>query len=156
MNASDSPGENILDARLSAAFRGLDTRPGFDAQVMSRIEAESRAGGAEERQRARQAEQRRYLAARQELRRRGSIASILSSVTFHRLGLVALGAALAVAAWTTLGPQIEQAWGAPWVVALKPYAPGLLAALGSLLVLTPILVSEARRQPASHALDWGI
>jgi len=119
-----------IDSKLSALFRGLDTRPGFNERVLDRLQQEV-AAEARRTEEARRLEQLRYRVARNEVR---SWAQVLSQwVTLETVGIAALAAIIVSSAWST--DQIREA------------VPVVFTVLGLALACAPVVVPILRKRP---------
>ena len=125
-----------LEARLSAAFATLDTRPDFDSRLMARLRAESRLDV----QRASEAlarEQERYLTERLAVRSLGHrLAGLGSVISLESVGITALVVMLVAATVP--------------VAQLQLYAPAIITGIGVLAGLSPFL-GRALRSVAAAA-----
>lgn len=129
---------NTLDQRLRTAFSGLDTRPGFNARLMDRLERVVREDARQAAQLARREEERRYRAAMRQHQGwepwRATLDRISRWVTLERVGIAALAIGW-VATWSPsqlsylrdLTPEIVTALGL--LAAVSPFARDALASL---------------------------
>ena len=119
-----------IDSKLSALFRGLDTRPGFNERVLDRLQQEV-AAEARRTEEARRLEQLRYRVARNEVR---PWAQVLSQwVTLETVGIAALAAIIVSSAWST--DQIREA------------IPVVFTVLGLALACAPVIAPILRKRP---------
>lgn len=133
-------GEGDLDRRLRRAFRGIDTRPDFDARLMARLEAEAVFHPRPDVVRAKSTVDAEYRSARGQLRR--WVKTLLGMLV---LDSVAAAAALIATtlALLELGPRIVAAL--PTDAAMSRSSellagPGLV--FGVLLALAPFLATR--------------
>jgi len=118
-----------IDSKLSALFRGLDTRPGFNERVLDRLQQEV-AAEARRTEEARRLEQLRYRVARNEVR---PWAQVLSQwVTLETVGIAALAAIIVSSAWST--DQIREA------------IPVVFTVLGLALACAPVIAPILRKR----------
>jgi hypothetical protein len=123
---------NTLDTRLSAAFRGLDADPDFDARLVARLHAESQIDTAERARRARRLEQERYGDAKLELLSwRNRIRSISTFVTLESVGVAAITLGALAFAW-----QQES---------LRSLVPVLFTGIGVIAALVPLVAANLPR-----------
>ena len=115
-----------IDARLSAQFSGLDTRPGFNERLLDRLQQEI-AAETRRTEEARRLEQLRHRAARGEVRTWEQ--ALKRWVTLETVGIAALAAIIVGSAWSM--DQIRTA------------VPVVFTALGMALALSPLV---AKRQ----------
>ena len=119
-----------IDSKLSALFRGLDTRPGFNERLLDRLQREV-AAEARRTEEARRLEQLRYRVARNEVR---PWAQVLSQwVTLETVGIAALAAIIVSSAWST--DQIREA------------IPVVFTVLGLALACAPVIAPILRKRP---------
>ena len=119
-----------IDSKLSALFRGLDTRPGFNERFLHRLQREV-AAEARRTEEARRLEQLRYRVARNEVR---PWAQVLSQwVTLETVGIAALAAIIVSSAWST--DQIREA------------VPVVFTVLGLALACAPVIAPILRKRP---------
>lgn len=116
-----------VDERLSAVFSGLDARPGFNEQLLDRLQAEI-AAEARRADEARRQEQLRYRLAQQELHPWKQ--TLGRWVTLEAGGIAVLAGVIVTSAWST--EQITAA------------LPAALTALGAMLAVAPVLVPMIR------------
>ena len=118
-----------IDSKLSALFRGLDTRPGFNERLLDRLQREV-AAEARRTEEARRLEQLRYRVARNEVR---PWAQVLSQwVTLETVGIAALAAIIVSSAWST--DQIREA------------IPVVFTVLGLALACAPVIAPILRKR----------
>jgi hypothetical protein len=111
-----------VDARLSAVFSGLDTRPGFNQRLMDRL-GEELALEAQRTEEARRLEQLRHRAAQEQLRPWKE--ALERWVSLETVGIAVLAAVTVTSAWSA-----EQ---------LRTAIPVVITALGVGLTVAPIL-----------------
>jgi len=118
-----------IDSKLSALFRGLDTRPGFNERLLDRLQREV-AAEARRTEEARRLEQLRYRVARNEVR---PWAQVLSQwVTLETVGIAILAAIIVSSAWST--DQIREA------------IPVVFTVLGLALACAPVIAPILRKR----------
>jgi hypothetical protein len=119
-----------IDAKLSALFSGLDTRPGFNERLLDRLQQEI-AAEARRTEEARRLEQLRHRVARNEVH---SWAQALGQwVTLETVGIAALAALIVSSAWST--DQIRTA------------VPVVFTVLGLALACAPAIAPMLRKRP---------
>ena len=119
-----------IDSKLSALFRGLDTRPGFNERVLDRLQQEV-AAEARRTEEARRLEQLRHRVARNEVRPWAQ--ALTQWVTLETVGIAALAAIIVSQAWST--DQIREA------------VPVVFTVLGLALACAPVVVPILRKRP---------
>ena len=119
-----------IDSKLSALFRGLDTRPGFNERVLDRLQQEV-AAEARRTEEARRLEQIRHRVARNEVRPWAQ--ALTQWVTLETVGIAALAAIIVSQAWST--DQIREA------------VPVVFTVLGLALACAPVVVPILRKRP---------
>ena len=119
-----------IDSKLSALFRGLDTRPGFNERVLDRLQQEV-AAEARRTEEARRLEQLRHRVARNEVRPWAQ--ALTQWVTLETVGIAALAAIIVSQAWST--DQIREA------------VPVVFTVLGLALACAPVIVPILRKRP---------
>jgi hypothetical protein len=125
-NGPDGPFAKMLDERLAAVFSGIDTRPDFDARLFERLQVEATQDAQERAQQARQLEQLRHGAAKQELLSwRRWTQAVSRVVTLETIGVGVLAVSVITSVWSA--DQIRQV------------APILVTVVGALLALAPVL-----------------
>jgi hypothetical protein len=131
-NGVNGPLSNLLDERLSAMFSSFDTRPDFDVRLFERLRLESAQDAQEGARQARQLEQLRHGAAKQELLNwRRWTQAVSRVVTLETIGVGVLAASAVTSVWSA--DQIRQ------------FAPILLTAVGALLALAPVFGHVLKR-----------
>ena len=119
-----------IDSKLSALFRGVDTRPGFNERLLNRLQQEV-AAEARRTEEARRLEQLRYRVARNEVR---PWAQALGQwVTLETVGIAALAAIIVSSAWST--DQIREA------------VPVVFTVLGLALACAPVIAPILSKRP---------
>lgn len=125
MNAPDLE----LDRHLQALFADLDTGADFDARLMARLRAESKADASERAMRARQQERARHrqaVLALQSWRR-----SMLRLLTLDTLGIAFMLVVAAVTAWPHISRVMDssrQYW--PYIAMLSVILMGAVPLVG--------------------------
>ena len=119
-----------IDSKLSALFRGLDTRPGFNERLLDRLQQEV-AADARRTEEARRLEQFRYRVARNEVRPWAQ--ALRQWVTLETVGIAALAAIIVSSAWST--DQIREA------------IPVVFTVLGLALACAPLIAPILRKPP---------
>jgi len=119
-----------IDSKLSALFRGLDTRPGFNERVLDRLQQEV-AAEARRTEEARRLEQLRHRVARNEVRPWAQ--ALTQWVTLETVGIAALAAIIVSQAWST--DQIREA------------VPVVFTVLGLALACAPVIAPILRKPP---------
>ena len=119
-----------IDSKLSALFRGLDTRPGFNERFLHRLQREV-AAEARRTEEARRLEQIRHRVARNEVRPWAQ--ALTQWVTLETVGIAALAAIIVSSAWST--DQIREA------------VPVVFTVLGLALACAPAIVPILRKRP---------
>jgi len=119
-----------IDSKLSALFRGLDTRPGFNERFLHRLQREV-AAEARRTEEARRLEQLRHRVARNEVRPWAQ--ALTQWVTLETVGIAALAAIIVSSAWST--DQIREA------------IPVVFTVLGLALACAPVVVPILRKRP---------
>ena len=118
-----------IDAKLSAQFSGLDTRPGFNERLLDRLRQEI-AAEARRTEEARRLEQLRYRVARAEVRTWEQ--ALKRWVTLETVGIAALAAIIVGSAWSF--DQIRSA------------VPVVFTVLGLVLACAPAVVPALRKR----------
>jgi hypothetical protein len=111
-----------IDSTLSALFRGVDTRPGFNERLLDRLRQEV-AAEARRTEEARRLEQLRHRIARNEVRPWAQ--ALRQWVTLQTVGIAALAAIIVSSTWPT--DQIREA------------IPVVFTVLGLALACAPVL-----------------
>jgi len=119
-----------IDSKLSALFRGVDTRPGFNERLLDRLQQEV-AAEAHRTEEARRLEQLRYRVARDEVRPWAQ--ALRQWVTLETVGIAALAAIIVGSAWST--DQIREA------------IPVVFTVLGLALACAPVIAPILRKPP---------
>jgi hypothetical protein len=119
-----------IDSKLSALFRGVDTRPGFNERLLDRLQQEV-AAEAHRTEEARRLEQLRYRVARNEVRPWAQ--ALRQWVTLETVGIAALAAIIVGSAWST--DQIREA------------IPVVFTVLGLALACAPAIAPILRKRP---------
>ena len=119
-----------IDSKLSALFRGVDTRPGFNERLLDRLQQEV-AAEAHRTEEARRLEQLRYRVARNEVRPWAQ--ALRQWVTLETVGIAALAAIIVGSAWST--DQIREA------------IPVVFTVLGLALACAPVIAPILRKPP---------
>ena len=119
-----------IDSKLSALFRGLDTRPGFNERLLNRLQQEV-AAEAHRTEEARRLEQLRYRVARNEVRPWAQ--ALRQWVTLETVGIAALATIIVGSAWST--DQIREA------------IPVVFTVLGLALACAPVIAPILRKPP---------
>src|SRR5215471_17085657 len=119
--------DSELDRHLQALFGGLDTRPDFDARLMTRLRAESQT---EANERAMRAEQERARYRRAVLELQSWRRSMLRLLTLDTLGI----GLLLVVAIVAAGPRLSQV-----VSTWRQYGPYIAMLFGILIGAVPLL-----------------
>ena len=119
-----------IDSKLSALFRGLDTRPGLNERFLHRLQREV-AAEARRTEEARRLEQIRHRVARNEVRPWAQ--ALTQWVTLETVGIAALAAIIVSQAWST--DQIREA------------VPVVFTVLGLALACAPVVVPILRKRP---------
>jgi len=119
-----------IDSKLSALFRGLDTRPGFNERLLNRLQQEV-AAEAHRTEEARRLEQLRYRVARNEVRPWAQ--ALRQWVTLETVGIAALATIIVGSAWST--DQIREA------------IPVVFTVLGLALACAPLIAPILRKPP---------
>ena len=119
-----------IDSKLSALFRGVDTRPGFNERLLDRLQQEV-AAEAHRTEEARRLEQLRYRVARNEVRPWAQ--ALRQWVTLETVGIAALATIIVGSAWST--DQIREA------------IPVVFTVLGLALACAPVIVPILRKRP---------
>ena len=119
-----------IDSKLSALFRGVDTRPGFNERVLDRLQQEV-AAEAHRTEEARRLEQLRYRVARNEVRPWAQ--ALRQWVTLETVGIAALATIIVGSAWST--DQIREA------------IPVVFTVLGLALACAPLIAPILRKPP---------
>ena len=119
-----------VDSKLSALFRGVDTRPGFNERLLDRLQQEV-AAEAHRTEEARRLEQLRYRVARNEVRPWAQ--ALRQWVTLETVGIAALATIIVGSAWST--DQIREA------------IPVVFTVLGLALACAPLIAPILRKPP---------
>jgi hypothetical protein len=119
-----------IDSKLSALFRGVDTRPGFNERLLDRLQQEV-AAEAHRTEEARRLEQLRYRVARNEVRPWAQ--ALRQWVTLETVGIAALATIIVGSAWST--DQIREA------------IPVVFTVLGLALACAPVIAPILRKPP---------
>jgi hypothetical protein len=119
-----------IDSKLSALFRGVDTRPGFNERLLDRLRQEV-AAEARRTEEARRLEQLRHRVARNEVRPWAQ--TLRQWVTLETVGIAALAAIIVSSAWPT--DQIREA------------IPVVFTVLGLALACAPVIAPVLRKRP---------
>ena len=119
-----------IDSKLSALFRGVDTRPGFNERLLDRLQQEV-AAEAHRTEEARRLEQLRYRVARNEVRPWAQ--ALRQWVTLETVGIAALATIIVGSAWST--DQIREA------------IPVVFTVLGLALACAPLIAPILRKPP---------
>jgi len=130
--------DSELDRHLQALFGGLDTRPDFDARLMTRLRAESQT---EANERAMRAEQERARYRRAVLELQSWRRSMLRLLTLDTLGIGLLLVVAVVAAWPHVSGNVTDL--------SRQYGPYIAMLLGILIATVPLLGmwAEQTRRP---------